>query len=40
MDEKEYDAIKEEIKKDFEKMLKYNKELIYLKKEAENEEKK
>ena len=38
MDEKEYEAIKEEIKKDFEKMLKYNKELINLNKEAEEGE--
>ncbi len=38
MEKKEYEDLKEEIKEDFEKMLKYNKELIKLKEEAEKEE--
>ena len=35
MDEKEYETIKKEIKENFKKMLKYNKELIELRKEIE-----
>lgn len=38
MEKKEYENLKEEMKKDFKKMLKYNQELIALKEEAEKEE--
>ena len=38
MNEKEYEDIKKELKEDFNKMEEYNKELIKLKNEAEEEE--
>lgn len=38
MNEKEYETIKKELKEDFNKMEKYNEELINLKKEVEEGE--